>query len=270
MCLVQRGSRVAVLSVDPSSQITGGSILGDKTRMPALSRESRAFIRPSPAGASRGGLSHATRAAILLCEAAGYDPVLVESVGVGQSETALVDAIDALVLLLHPGGGDELQGIKRGLTELADLVLVNKADRELESVAHQTAADYANALRLMRARTPDWSVPVATCSALDETGVEAAWAHIERYRELVSKNGSLASRRAEQARGWLWSEVSETLLSTLRGDSSLRAWVEEIEAAVMRGEVPPPVAAARVLKEFLARGAASSAGGPPDKREEER
>ncbi len=173
--LCEDNHRVAVLTVDPSSAISGGSILGDKTRMEALARQPNAYIRPSPAGATLGGVALRSRECLLLCEAAGYDVVIVETVGVGQSETRVADMTDTFVLLLQPGGGDELQGIKRGIMELADLVLVNKADDEMVSLAERSAADYRNALHLIQARTPGWKVEVQTCSARDGTGLESAW-----------------------------------------------------------------------------------------------
>ncbi|HEY5998563.1 MAG TPA: methylmalonyl Co-A mutase-associated GTPase MeaB, partial [bacterium] len=216
--LIAEGLRVAVLSVDPSSPASGGSILGDKTRMAELSRRPEAFIRPSPSGGSLGGVARRTREALLVCEAAGFDVVIVETVGVGQSETAVAGMTDLFVLLLVPGGGDELQGIKRGIVELADLVLVNKADGELAAPAARAVDAYRNALGLLRPRTPGWEVPVEACSALTGAGIAAAWATMRRYRETLAAGGALAARRAEQAGEWLWSETAATLLERLRFD----------------------------------------------------
>ena len=187
--LLGLGHRVAVLSVDPTSVLSGGSILGDKTRMPTLARAQAAFIRPSPAGHILGGVARHTRESIVVCEASGFDVVIVETVGVGQSETAVADMIDMFVLLLLPDSGDELQGIKRGIVELADLVLVNKADGDLELHAQRTAAEYANALRLIRPRSRHWEVPVRTCSALTGDGIPEVWSLVERHRASMGDSG---------------------------------------------------------------------------------
>jgi LAO/AO transport system kinase len=252
--VIERGNRVAVLAVDPSSNLSGGSILADKTRMERLARREEAFIRPSPAGRTLGGVARRTREALLLCEAAGFDVILVETVGVGQSETMVADMTDLLLLLLQPGGGDDLQGIKRGIVELADLVVVNKADGELQAAARRTAGDYAHALPLLRRRSPDWTVPVDTCSALTGEGISEIWEHVERYRELKEANGELAGRRAEQARTWLWSETSEDLLTALREDPGVREELPALEEAVKKGGIPPTRAAQRLLEVFLGKG----------------
>jgi LAO/AO transport system kinase len=252
--VIDQGHRVAVLAVDPSSTVSGGSILADKTRMEQLARRQEAFIRPSPAGRTLGGVARRTREALLLCEAAGFDVVLVETVGVGQSETMVADMTDLLLLLLQPGGGDELQGIKRGIVELADLVVVNKADGELQAAALRTAKDYAYALSLLRRRSPDWTVPVDTCSAVTGEGIREAWAHVEKYRCLKEVNGELAARRAEQAQSWLWSETSEELLASLRDDPTVREELPALEEAVRAGAIPPTRAAQRLLEVFLGKG----------------
>src|SRR5690606_20081526 len=174
------------------------------------------FIRPSPAGSSLGGVARRTREALLVCEAAGFDVVVVETVGVGQSETAVADMVDMFVLLLMPGGGDELQGIKRGIVELADLLLINKADGELAAVAGRTAAEYRHALRLLRPASAAWTPPVLTCSGLTGDGVPTVWEAMERYRSALSATGEIARRRATQARAWLWTELSESLLAALK------------------------------------------------------
>jgi LAO/AO transport system kinase len=249
--LIDRGHRVAVLAIDPSSTVSGGSILGDKTRMERLARQPDAFVRPSPAGRALGGVARRTREAILLCEAAGFDIILVETVGVGQSETMVADMTDVFLLLLAPGGGDELQGIKRGIIELADVVAVNKTDGELESAARQTAADYCLALSLMRARAPGWKVPVEACSALTGWGVPEVWDRVERYAAALRSTGELAKRRTEQAQVGLWSETTQELERALRGDSRVRAELPGLERAVAEGRLLPISAARRLLDIFF-------------------
>jgi LAO/AO transport system kinase len=253
--LVDEGERVAVLAVDPSSTRTGGSILGDKTRMEELVRRPEAFVRPSPTGGSLGGVTRRTRQAMLCCEAAGFDVVLVETVGVGQSEVAVDGMVDTFVLLVAPAGGDELQGIKRGIMELADAVVVTKADGELEAAAAATAADYANALRLIAPKSDalaaaGWVVPVVTCSAALGRGIEDVWSAIGRHRIVLGASGELDRRRAAQARAWMWDEIGAALLDRLRGDPAAATMAAELEAEVEAGRVPAPVAAARVLDAF--------------------
>ncbi|MEW8043666.1 MAG: methylmalonyl Co-A mutase-associated GTPase MeaB [Candidatus Sedimenticola endophacoides] len=243
---MDRGQRLAVLAVDPSSVRSGGSILGDKTRMERLARRREAFIRPSPAGQTLGGVTRRTRETMLLCEAAGFDVVLVETVGVGQSETEVAEMTDMFLLL--PGGGDDLQGIKRGIMELADLILVNKADGELSATANHSASDYLHALKLLHPRTRNWRVPVKTCSALEGRGIEAAWELVERYRRTLEASGELLQRRAEQARSWMWSETAESLLA------ALRQRIPELEREVMAGRLPATVAARQLLDLFLGGG----------------
>ncbi len=246
--VIDEGHRVAVLAVDPSSTVSGGSILGDKTRMPELTAREEAFIRPSPAGKTLGGVTRRTREAILLCEAAGFDVVIVETVGVGQSETAVADMTDMFVLLLLPGGGDELQGIKRGIIELADLVVVNKADGEMVQAAGRAAADYQNALQFMRPRQDDWEVPVQTCSALTGASIAEVWSTIREFHREMSTRGAVAARRAEQARSWMWSEAAESLLDEVRGHPEVADQVELLERDVMQGKMPATVAADRLLR----------------------
>jgi len=252
MHVIKIGHRVAVLSLDPSSALGGGSILGDKTRMTELSRRCEAFIRPSPAGHGHGGVARRTREAIMLCEAAGYDVVMIETVGVGQAEVAVAGMSDMLMLILIPGAGDELQGIKRGIVELADLVVVNKADGELATAAGRAAADYRNALRLLRPRSPNWDVPVLSCSAANGAGVEEVWNCVEHYRRALAPNGELAARRGAQARRWFRSETTEGLLEALRARPATRAALARIEGAVAAGTLPPTVAAQRAVAEILA------------------
>jgi len=248
--LIDKGHRVAVLTVDPSSAISGGSILGDKTRMETLARRPEAFIRPSPSGKTLGGVTRRSRETLLLCEAAGFDVILVETVGVGQSETRVAEMTDMFVLLLQPGAGDELQGIKRGIMELADLVLVNQADDGRETLANHSAADYRHALKLLRPRSRSWQVEVATCSARDRTGIDAAWDAIERHQQALVDSGELATRRAEQARHWLWSEVQDSLVADLRKKLGAGHPIAELERAVGEGTLPATAAAQRLLDAY--------------------
>ncbi|MET0628457.1 MAG: methylmalonyl Co-A mutase-associated GTPase MeaB [Acidimicrobiia bacterium] len=247
--LIERGHRVAVLAVDPSSTRSGGSILGDKTRMEQLTRADDAFVRPSPTRGTLGGVARRTREVLLLCEAAAFDVVLVETVGVGQSEVAVAAMVDLFLVLVSPGGGDELQGIKRGIMELADLVVVNKADGDLAAAAATTASDYAAALHLVRPRTPAWSAQVLTCSALRGTGIAEVWTAIEAYCTAVASE--LDDRRADQAQAWMWSEVTETLVASLRADPAVAELAARLEADVAAGTVTPTAAAQAVLQAFL-------------------
>ncbi|MEE3626064.1 methylmalonyl Co-A mutase-associated GTPase MeaB [Nitrospirillum sp. BR 11752] len=248
--VIGRGHKVAVLAIDPSSQRTGGSILGDKTRMEQLSRDPAAFIRPSPAGSTLGGVARRTREAMLLCEAAGFDVVVVETVGVGQSETAVADMVDLFLLLLLPAGGDELQGLKKGIVELADLVVVNKADGDLVAQARHAVAEYRHALALLRPAVPDWTVPVLSCSALTNQGVDGVWDTIVRFRDAQTASGRLDGRRAEQARAWMWNEIRESLLAAFTGDAAVRARLPEAELAVTAGTQTPAMAARDLLARF--------------------
>ena len=247
--LTGQGLRVAVLAVDPSSARSGGSILGDKTRMERLARDPNAFIRPAPSQTHLGGVARRTREAVALCEAAGFDVVLIETVGVGQSETVVAEMADIFVLLLAPAGGDELQGVKRGIMEMADLILVNKADGELKSTAMRTCADYAGALRLLRKRPQDpEGFPKAMCvSAAEETGIDTAWAEMQALADWRRETGHFAARRAEQARHWFEEEVRQGLLARLNADPAIRARIEALGAAVAEGRTAPGKAAAEVL-----------------------
>lgn len=248
--IVEQGLSLAVLAVDPSSALNGGSIMGDKTRMEELSRSPNAFIRPSPSGGTLGGVTRRTRETLLLCEAAGFDVVMVETVGVGQSETAVADMTDMFLLLLLPGGGDELQGIKRGIMELADLVLVNKADGDMLATANHSAADYLRALRLLHPRTRNWSVPVKTCSALNGSGIAEIWQLVEKYCQLLATTNELSERRALQAKSWLWAEISENLITNLRENDQVKGHIADIETAVMSGILPPTQAASELVALF--------------------
>lgn len=249
--LVGEGKRVAVLAIDPSSRRSGGSILGDKTRMARLGREPKAYIRPSPAGETLGGVARRTREAGLLCEAAGFDVILIETVGVGQSETAVSEMVDSFLLLLSPGGGDELQGIKRGIVELADIIAVNKADGALRSAALMAARDYANAVRFLRPASAAWTPRVLTCSALEGTGMGDVWQAVLDHRRTLETEGLLASRREHQARAWLWSEVQAALAHALRADPNSRRLMGELEDATAAGQILPTRAAERLLAAFL-------------------
>lgn len=247
--LIEEGHRIAVLAIDPSSRRTGGSILGDKTRMEELARHPDAFIRPSPTGGSLGGVARRTREAMLACEAAGFDVVIVETVGVGQSETAVADMVDLFLLLLLPSGGDELQGIKKGVVEIADLVVVNKADGDMTEAAARAAAEYQSALRMLRPLSAAWQVPVLRCSALTGAGIAEVWQAIGRYQAALGEDG-LARRRAEQARAWLWSEIDDTLLACFRRHPAVSEALPALERAVMAGEITPGLAAERLLTAF--------------------
>lgn len=253
--LIEQGLKVAVLAVDPSSARTGGSILGDKTRMEFLARDPNAFIRPSPSGGTLGGVARRTREAMLLTEAAGYDVVLIETVGVGQSETAVADMVDMFLLLLSPGGGDELQGIKRGIMELADLVVVNKADGDLKPAAKRAAAEYAAALHLMRPKSPNWLPRVELASALKGEGLDKVWETITDFREVMTGSGELTARRAEQAKTWMWTELREGLLAKLGSHEEAGRLIPKLEKEVAAGTKTPTAAAQQLLHLLFPDGA---------------
>ena len=248
------GRRIAVLAVDPASKRGGGAILGDKTRMTELAKAPGAFIRPSSAGERVGGVARRTREAILLCEAAGFDTVLVETVGVGQAETAVAELVDMFVLIQQPAAGDELQGVKRGVIELADLVLVNKADGELAAAARRSAADYASAMRLLRPPLPEWQVPVRTVSALEGTGINEVWDDVARFRAALEQSGAWSRQRAEQARVALWSEIGDSLLEHFRSAPAVAHRLATVEREVMAGTRTPAAAAHALLAAFLGGG----------------
>ena len=245
--LTRRGLKVAVLAIDPSSTRSGGSILGDKTRMELLSRHPNAFIRPTPSSGALGGVARRTREAMLAADAAGYDVVIIETMGVGQSETQVCDMVDMFVLLLSPSGGDELQGIKRGIMELADMVIVNKADGEFLQAAGRAAAEHQAALHLMRPKTMTWQVPVLQTSALTGSGMSDVWDAITAYREALGKSGELAARRAGQASAWMWSEVHDGLLDILHGDAAASSLAAKLEKQVLEGRLPASEAAQQIL-----------------------
>ncbi len=248
--LTARGHRVAVLAVDPSSRRSGGSILGDKTRMVKLAQDPNAFIRPSPAGATLGGVARRTRETMLLVEAAGFDVVLVETVGVGQSETAVADMVDMFVVLVSPGGGDELQGIKRGIMELADLVVVTKADGDLAAAANRAAAEYAAALHLMRPKFASWSPAVRLVSSVEGRGLEDVWRDIESFRDGLKAAGAWDAQRREQNVAWLWAELREGLLALLGESPALKTELARAEARVAKGDLAAPAAARAILARF--------------------
>ncbi len=244
--------KIAVLTVDPSSQRSGGSILGDKTRMQRLSLERNAFIRPSPAGMTLGGVARKTREAAILCEAAGFGVIVLETVGVGQSETAVADMVDCFLLLLAPGAGDELQGIKRGIVETADLILVNKADGDLLATANLVRSDYQAALHLLRPATPAWTPEVLTCSALEERGIDQVWQAVLRHRQALERSGELEARRQRQHQSWFWSEVKAGLIDALYQDPKSAAFMKDLEQQMSAGKILPPKAARKLIKLFQA------------------
>ena len=241
--LLAEGHRVAVLAVDPTSSRTGGSILGDKTRMGRLASEENAFIRPSPAGTSLGGVTKTTRETIVLAEAAGFDVVLVETVGVGQSETAVYDMVDVFVVVAIPGAGDELQGIKRGLLELADIIAVNKADADNVERANRAATEYRTALHILAAGHSTWSPVVLTLSARDNRGLDALWARIEERCAKLQESGVLAMRRSDQAAAWMREIFEQRLLAAFKGGRRAARHYQEIEDKVRAGEMTPSAAA---------------------------
>lgn len=245
--VVEQGHKVAVLAVDPSSPKHGGSILGDKTRMENLARNPGAYVRPSPSGGSIGGVARRTRETIMAVEAAGFDVVLVETVGVGQSEYAVADLVDMFVLLVAPGGGDDLQGIKKGIVEMADLLVVTKNDGDLQKAASRAFQDYTSALRMLRGGDDVWRPEVLRCSAHTGDGIPEVWARMEAFREAVQSAGRIDERRAEQAASWMWDEVTSTLLAEVRRKGGVG---DKMEASVRSGKRTPTDAAREILKQF--------------------
>jgi LAO/AO transport system kinase len=244
--LIERGHKVAVLAVDPSSARTGGSILADKTRMARLSASDHAYIRPSPASGTLGGVAAKTREAMLLCEAAGFDVVLVETVGIGQSETVVSDMTDFFLALMLPGAGDELQGIKKGLVELADMVAINKADGDNIKRANLAAGEYRSALHILGPRSEHWHTPVVTYSALMGAGIDTLWQTILDHRKAMLASGELVSRRRQQQVKWMWSMLEQRMMARLRADPAIRARLRKIEAEVAEGRVAPALAAQEI------------------------
>jgi LAO/AO transport system kinase len=248
MFLIQRDHEVAVLAVDPSSARSGGSILGDKTRMTRLAASDAAYIRPSPSSGTLGGVATKTREAMLLCEAAGFDVILVETVGIGQSETAVADMTDFFLALMLPGAGDELQGIKKGLVELADMIAINKADGDNLKRANTAAAEYRSALHILSPRSEHWHPPVETYSALTGAGIATLWEKILEHRKTMTASGDFASRRREQQVKWMWSILEQRTMARLRADVSVRAKVKKIETEVADGRVTPAIAAEQIAE----------------------
>lgn len=248
--LTQQGRHVAVLAVDPSSSVSGGSILGDKTRMPRLASDTAAFIRPSPSSGTLGGVTRTTRETMLVLEAAGYDVVLVETVGVGQSETIVAEMVDFFLVLMLPGAGDELQGIKKGVLELADMLAVNKADGDNEVRARQSARDYQAALHLLTPASSNWSPPVITISGLKGTGLDTLWEHIETHRSKLTASAEWQQRREFQQVRWMWAMVEDRLLDALHQHPQVRERLAGLEQKVRGGEVTPSLAADRLLEAF--------------------
>jgi LAO/AO transport system kinase len=248
--LLGEGHRVAVLAVDPSSPVTGGSILGDKTRMERLAREEAAYIRPSPSGGTLGGVAHRTRETMLLCEAAGFDVVLVETVGIGQSEVTVASMVDFFLVLLQPGAGDELQGVKKGVLELADALVVNKADQDGGRAAEQTRAQYRSALGLLRASSHHWTPRVLLASARTGSGIAEVWEAVEAHRAALEASGERQKRRREQARAWMWSLVEEGLHEAFRSHPAVADRLPKLQAEVERLETTPAAAARALLRAF--------------------
>ena len=251
--LIAKGHKVAVLAVDPTSPVSGGSILGDKTRMEILSREPAAFIRPSPSGRSLGGVAQRTRETMLLCEAAGYDVVIIETVGIGQSQVAVAGMVDFFMLVLLPGGGDELQGIKKGVVELADCLVVNKADGDSAGIAERTRSDYANALQVIRSLSSSWTSPVVKASALTGEGIPELWEVVQDHRKKFDESGEREARRRGQAKEWMWALLEDGLQSAFRAHPEVAARLTEAEAAVEALRTTPGAAARELLERFLKR-----------------
>ena len=244
------GHRVAVLAVDPTSTVTGGSILGDKTRMPRLSNDPSAFVRPSPSAGTLGGVTRTTRETMVVLEAAGHDVVLVETMGIGQSETVVAAMVDFFLVLMLPGAGDELQGIKKGVLELADMIAVNKADGENLPAARTAVRDYSAALRLTHPASPTWTPPVVTCSGLTGDGLDDLWGRILSHRSAMTASGEWEDRRRTQQLAWMWSMVEDRLLDSLRRDPAVLELLRTAEADVLEGRTTPAAAAERLLDAF--------------------
>ena len=245
--VIEQGHRVAVLAVDPSSPKTGGSILGDKTRMEQLARNPDAFIRPTPSAGSLGGIARRTRETIIAVEAASFDVVLVETVGVGQSEYAVADLVDMFVLLVAPGGGDDLQGIKKGIVEMADLVVVTKCDGDLIPAANRAFQDYRSALHMLNPGSSGWIPKILKTSAHSAEGLDEVWSAITEFHKMMGETGALDAKRADQATSWMWDEVTSTLLKRIKTAS---VQVRDLEAAVRNGDITPSEAAQRILSDF--------------------
>jgi LAO/AO transport system kinase len=245
--LIRKGHRVAVLAVDPSSARSGGSVMADKTRMEKLAVEAGAFIRPSPSGGTLGGVARKTRETMLACEAAGYDVIVVETVGVGQSETTVASMVDFFLVLLLAGAGDELQGLKKGILELADALAITKADGDNRERARKAAKVYEAALHLLQPSSPSWSPPVLTCSAIEWAGIDAVWQTVLRHREVFERSGELEEKRRQQATEWMWSLVDEGLKERFRRHPEIKKQLPRITREVARGSLAPTRAADKLL-----------------------
>ena len=250
MFLISQGHRVAVLAVDPSSQLSGGSILGDKTRMEELARQANAFIRPSPAGQTLGGVARKTRETMLLCEAAGYDVIIVETVGVGQSEITVASMVDFFLLLQLPNAGDELQGIKRGVMEIADAILINKAEGDNRPRAELARRQYINALHILKPKSPNWHVPAMLCSALRGEGIAETWEAIKDFRDRMTQSGEFVKKRQLQARDWMWTLLMDDMKELFLRDRNVESLLGPIQTAVANGTTSPSAAARRLLEAF--------------------
>ena len=251
--LTGAGRRVAVLAVDPTSTLSRGSILGDKTRMPRLANDDSAFVRPSPSTGTLGGVTRTTRESMVVLEAAGHDVVLVETVGIGQSETAVASMVDFFLVLMLPGAGDELQGIKKGVLELADMIAVNKADGDNEARAREAVRDYSAALRLTRPASPDWTPLVMSCSGLTGDGLSELWERVEDHRCLLTASGAWVEQRRAQQLSWMWSTVEDRLVTAMRADPAVHKVLVEAERSVLDGDTTPAAAAERLIRIYLER-----------------
>ncbi|KAJ3240803.1 hypothetical protein HDU81_002656 [Chytriomyces hyalinus] len=251
MFLIGKGHRVAVLAVDPSSARTGGSILGDKTRMTMLSRDDNAYVRPSPSRGTLGGVARNTSDAILLCEAAGYDIILVETVGVGQSETMVADMVDMFTLLVAPGGGDELQGMKKGIMELSDVILVNKSDGVLEVPARMAQMEYTSAIKFMQPNKGTWKPQVLRVSSAENRGIAEAWDTMQSFYKSLHETGEFSKIRAEQQRKWMWSILRHELMERVKEDRGVKHLAADLERDVMQGRITSGFAAEVLLRAFL-------------------
>ena len=249
--LIEHGHRVAVLAVDPSSQLTGGSIMGDKTRMNELAQHPDAFIRPSPSSGILGGVSRKTRETMLICEAAGFDVVIVETVGVGQSETLVDSMVDLSLLLMLPNAGDELQGIKKGVLELADLVVINKSDGEQETFAKTAQSEYRKALHLLPSTKTSWTPQILRCSSLEKRGMDKIWDSVKSFRKELQNSGEWKKQRQTQTGKWMWSLVEEGLLTNFRNDPNIQKQIPELEKAVNSGKMLPTTAARKMLDTWI-------------------
>ena len=245
--LIEQGHRVAVLAVDPSSPLTYGSMMGDKTRMNELAQQQDAFIRPSPSSGILGGVARKTRETVLICEAAGYDIVIVETVGVGQSETLVASMVDFFLLLMLPNAGDELQGIKNGIIELADLVVINKSDGEQESLAKTAQAEYRKALHFLSSKKTSWTPQILRCSALEKRGMDTVWKYAKNYRKALLESGEWEEQRQDQTEKWMWSLVEEGLLKSFRNHPNLQKRIPELQKSVNSGKMLPTTAARQML-----------------------